>query len=174
MTEKAIETVRTYQGETDGPLNLAAGERRYFTLSDAQLIEPRRGPSHRVGAYAGPSFKVAKGIYLHAGGYAGKTIPGAVTPTVIDTGTAVVTDQRVVFLGAKITREFAWAKMLSYDHDAKTRSTTFHVSNRQAADAIHWGEASAFAFFCDLVHARRAGTVDQLIAALEAEEAPAR
>lgn len=167
--QKALPVARTFTGLTDGPVALKSGERRFYTLEAAALVEPKRGPSHRVGGYAGPSFRVAKGVYLHAGGYSGKTIPGAVVPTVIDTGTAVVTDQRVVFLGAKTTREFDWSKMLAYEHDPATRSTSFHVSNRQAVDAIRWGNASAFAFFCDLAHAHYTGTVAQLVAALEAE-----
>lgn len=170
--QKAVQVARTFTGLTDGPLTLKAGERRFYTLGGSALVEPRRGPSHRVGGYAGPSFRVAKGIYLHAGGYSGKTIPGEVVPTVIDTGTAVVTDQRVVFLGAKVTREFDWSKMLAFEHDPATRSTAFHVSNRQAVDAIRWGTASAFAFFCDLAHAHYAGTVGQFVAALEHEESP--
>jgi len=167
LLTKALHVARTFAGLTDGPLTLKANERRFHTLDGAALVEPKRGPSRRVGGYAGPSFRVHSGVYLHAGCYAGKTIPGNVTPTVIDTGTAVVTDQRVVFLGEKLTRELDWAKMLSYEHDPETRSTAFHVSNRQVVDAIRWGEASAFAFFCDLAHAHYAGTLADLIAGIE-------
>ncbi len=167
--QEYVDTARSDSGHTDGPLTLQSGERRYFTLSGAKLVEPKRQPGHRVGGYAGPSFRVARGVYMHAGAYRGKTIPGAIAPTVIDTGTAVITDKRVVFLGEKVTRELAWAKVLEYEHDPDTRSTSFHVSNRQAVDAIGWGNASSFAFFADLAHAHYAGTLDEYVATLEKE-----
>ncbi|MHB8318790.1 MAG: hypothetical protein ACYDEP_06120 [Acidimicrobiales bacterium] len=171
--QEAITLAKTYKGDTDGPLNLHANERRFFTMDGAGLVEPRRAPNRRVGGYAGPSFRVAKGIYLHTGTFAAKSVPGKITPTVIDTDTAVVTDQRVTFMGTKATREFFWAKLLAFDHDLETRTTIFHMSGRQTPDAIHWGLADGFCFYCDLAHAHFAGTVDDFVNALEREETPA-
>src|SRR4051812_2114750 len=78
-----------------------AGEHVYGVLDGAALIEPRRAPGHYVGGSHGVSFRVAKGMRYHVGAMRGTYLPGPESPTPIDVGRAVITDQRVTFAGTK-------------------------------------------------------------------------
>jgi hypothetical protein len=100
------------------------------------LVETRRGAGHYVGGYSGFSFRVAKGVRYHVGGTRGQYQAGAEQPTVIDTGTATITDQRVVFQGAKQTREWAFTKLLGYQHFDAPPWTAIQVSNRQKTSGV--------------------------------------
>jgi len=53
--------------------------------------------------------------------------------------TVFITNQRVIFQGSKQTRECAFAKLIGFEHDDATGSTTFSVSNRQKPTTIHYG-----------------------------------
>jgi hypothetical protein len=132
---------QTFQGQSaaDNPdlvLVLRREERAFFTLNGAGLLEPRRGQGHWMGGYSGFSFRIAKGVRDHVGGTRGHYEPGAEQPTVIDTGTATITDQRVVFQGAKQTREWAFSKMLGYQHFDSPPWTAIQVSNRQKTSGV--------------------------------------
>lgn len=95
---------------------------------------------------------------------------GAPTPTAIDTGTVFVTNQRVIFQGAKQTRECAFAKLIGFQH-SDDGSTTFSVSNRQKPTTIHYGPSISgwFDFRLDLALAHFRGTVGDLVAQLQAD-----
>jgi hypothetical protein len=161
-----IETATTFTGLPDAPIDLRRGESRFFTLASADLVEPRRGPGHRVGGYSGPSFRIARGVYWHMGRSASTYIPGEERPTVIDSGTAVVTNLRVVFTGTKQARELLFAKLIAYEHDAEAETTSFQMSNRQRVTGIGYGDVTAWCFAVDLAHAHFTETVPAFVAEL--------
>lgn len=165
--ESLIDLATNLEGSLDGPVDLKRGEVRFFTLNGAGLVEVRRGPGHRMGGYAGPSFRIAKGVYWHMGATAATYVPGADVLTVIDEGTAIITNQRVIFAGVKLTREFAFAKLIGYEHDPGTDSTSIHVSNRQKVSSIRYGAATQWCFYFDLAHAHFTGDVPGFIANLK-------
>src|SRR5207248_5296639 len=110
-----LQVAQTIGGQTAAEtpnlqLVLRRNERAFFTLNGAGLVESRRGAGHYVGGYSAFSFRIAKGVRYHVGGTRGHYEAGAEQPMVIDTGTATITDQRVVFQGAKQTREWAYTK----------------------------------------------------------------
>lgn len=83
-------------------------------VSGAALMESRRGPSEFRGGTLGLSFRATNRISVRQAAIRGRAIPGEETPTVIDEGSFVVTNQRGIFVGQKQSREFAWAKLLGY------------------------------------------------------------
>jgi hypothetical protein len=153
------------------PLVLRRNERAFFTLSGAGLVESRRGAGHYVGGYSGFSFRIAKGVRYHVGATRGHYEAGAEQPTVIDTGTATVTDQRVVFQGAKQTREWAFAKLLGYQHFDAPPWTAIQVSNRQKTSGVLCDAATAgnFQFRLALALAHFRGEVPTVVGQLEAQ-----
>ena len=158
-------------------LVLRRNERAYFSLAGAGLVETRRGPGHYVGGYSGFSFRVAKGVRYHVGGTRGQFQAGAEQPTVIDTGTATITDQRVVFQGAKQTREWAYSKLLGYQHFDSPPWTAIQVSNRQKTSGVLCDSETAgnfqFRLALALAHYSRQvpAFVSQLTAQLEQHQA---
>ncbi len=91
---------------------------------------------------------------------------GTPTPTAIDTGTVFITNKRVIFQGAKQTRECLFAKLIGFEHSDSEGSTTFSVSNRQKPTTIHYGPglSANFDFRLDLALAHYQNTVADLVA----------
>jgi len=166
-----LHVTTTFQGLDDGEgLQLRAGERRYFMLGGVQLLEIRRTQGHRTGVYGGPSFRVAKGVYLHSGMFRSHYVPGVEQLTEADLGTAYITDQRVVFMGGKQTREFDFAKLVGYEHHPEGAYTRFSVANRQRPSCIRYGDkGGAWCFRLDLAHAQFSGQRDAYVASLRQE-----
>jgi len=76
------------------------------------------------------------GIRVRVGKSAGTYIQGAETPTVIDTGNATVTTQRIVFQGSKYTREWDYSKLVGVVHYSDKPATAIQVSNREKTSGI--------------------------------------
>ena len=119
------------------------GERTFAILDGVALIEPRRQAGTFQGRSSGYSFRIVKGVNYRIGASKGTFVPGADVPTPIDTGTAFVTNQRVVFRGDKATREWAWSKLISLDHDDDLPWTSLPVSNRQKTSGLYYDEPNA-------------------------------
>jgi hypothetical protein len=172
-----IGEARTFRGDggTDCPVTLHAGERAYYIARDAQLIEPRSAGGHWEGRYQGVSFHVpgTRSMRYRIGGSKGRYVRAPDQPTAIDTGTAVVTDGRVVFIGPRQTREWDWTKVIAVEHEPDKAWTAINVENRQKVSGIAYtvAEAPEIRFRMDLAQAVAAGTVDQLVAELEADRA---
>jgi hypothetical protein len=129
-------------GTAEG-LMLKAGEGCYFTYRNSSLIESRRAQGHYVGGYSGFSFKVARGVRYHVGTTRGHYVPGPDQPVAIDAGTVYFTTQRLVFLGARQNREWAFAKLLGYQHDPAVPRTFVQVSNRQKVSGFDYSPEHA-------------------------------
>jgi hypothetical protein len=171
-----LQVAQTFNGQAateapNLPLVLKRNERAFFTLNGAGLVESRRGAGHYVGGYSGFSFRIAKGVRYHIGGTRGHYEAGSEQPTVIDTGTATITDVRVVFQGAKQTREWAFTKLLGYQHFDAPPWTAIQVSNRQKTSGVLCDATTAgnFQFRLALALAHYRDAVPAFVAQLEAQ-----
>jgi hypothetical protein len=123
--------------DPDWSLVLRHGERLVSTVQGCRLFEPRRGAGHWEGRSAGVSVPVPDTrIRVRVGKTAGTFVQGAETPTVIDTGNASITTQRVVFQGDKYTREWDFSKLIGVVHYSDHPATAIQVSNRQKTSGI--------------------------------------
>ena len=169
-----VEAARTFEGTTTDELVLRKNEHVFLIVDGASLIEDRRGAGHWEGRSSGFSVPVAsiggRSIRYHVGQSRGHYVQGAPVPTAIDHGKAFITDQRVVFLGGKQTRECAYAKLLGVEHESGG-VTVFSVSNRQKATVIACGSEAAgtFVFRLDLALAHYRNTLPAFISQLESE-----
>lgn len=170
-----LEWARDFEGftpaqvaEAGATVMLKAGEGTHLIAEGAALVEARRAPGTYQAGYAGFSFKVMKGVRYNVGGARGTYTPGPEQPTVIDQGTAVVTDQRVIFQGPKYSREWRFDKMLGYAHDPELPWVAIQVTNRQKVSGILYGSEGADLFQFRLAAALadyakdRSGLVSQL------------
>ena len=120
----------------EAPFPLRHGEKYVMSLKDQMLVEPRRGT--RVSTRSTDAFTVAlaKGFYYTAA--AGKSVspdPGDELKE-IDTGVAHFTTHRVVFVGAKQTREWDFAKLLGTTEEPGGLQLMISVSNRQKTSGL--------------------------------------
>ena len=170
-----LDVARSFNGSASSEIMLGAGEAVFYKVTGAALIEERRGAGHYQGKSAGVSIPVGsiggRPVRYRVGASRGHYAQGAPAPTAIDTGTVYVTSKRVIFQGAKQTRECAFAKLIGFQHSDNAGATTFSVSNRQKPTTIHYGPAlaSSFDFRLDLALAHFRGTIGALVSQLQAE-----
>lgn len=174
-----LEVAREFQGYTAAdfpgtlPLQLKTGERPFFVVHGAALIEPRRGAGHWEGRSSGLSVRVpgTKSVRYRVGATKGTYASGEERPTAIDTGTTTITNQRAVFQGTKQVREWPWSKLIGLQHDAEQPWTSLPVSNRQKVSGFLYDDENAerIRFVLDLVVARFSGTDKELVAQIQEE-----
>jgi hypothetical protein len=170
-----LDTAKNGTGSGADSIMLKAGEAVFAKVTNTSLVEERKGPGHYQGHSQGVSIPIAKvggrSIRYRVGVNKGHYVSGAPSPTAIDNGTTYITNQRVIFQGGKQTRECAFAKLIGFEHDDNIGTTTFSVSNRQKPTTIHYGPGIAgwFDFRLELGLAHFKGTVDQLVAELQAD-----
>jgi hypothetical protein len=140
--QTCLDLIRRGPGQADGMV-LSNGEGCYFTYRNSSLIESRRAQGHYIAGYSGFSFRVAKGVNYHLGGVRGHYVPGPDEPTQIDTGTMFFTTRRFVFLGSRQNREWAFPKLLGYQHDPSAPRTFVQVSNRQKVSGFGYAPEDA-------------------------------
>ncbi len=138
----AVTLAQTYAGDTTSDLMLHAGETVFARITNAALVEPRRGPGQWRGRSQGVSVPIGslagRPVRYRVGASRGHYVQGTPHPEAIDTGTAYITDQRVVFQGHTQTRECLFSKLLGCEQ-SPDGSTTFSVSNRQKPTTVHYG-----------------------------------
>jgi hypothetical protein len=113
--------IRIARGEDSAdrswPLVMRRHERLVSTIQECGLFEPRRGAGHWQGGSAGVSVPTGiSGVRLRFGKTRGTYVEGEEKPTVIDTGNASITTERVVFQGGKYTREWEFSKLIGIVH----------------------------------------------------------
>jgi hypothetical protein len=174
------ELARDFRGKTAGeiertPIALKAGERVYVIVTGAKLIEPRSSGGHWEGGSHGVSVRIpgTRSARYRIGATRGQYVRAEEQETPIDTGTAVVTDRRVAFAGAKQAREWLWSKCLGVQHQPDAPWTAIAVSNRQKTSGIFYDDEAAptIRFRLDLAFAVATGEVDDLVAELDHERA---
>ncbi len=170
-----LRTAQIFKGTGASELMLAAGEAVFYKVTSVSLVEDRKTKGRYEGRSQGVSIPVGRiggrSVRYRVGASRGHYVQGAAKPTAIDTGTVYITNKRVIFQGAKQTRECAFAKLLGFRHDEAEGSTTLSVSNRQKPTTIHYGPklSGSFDFRLDLALAHFKGTVPQLVSQLQAE-----
>ena len=170
-----LEVAQQFQGEATDEIMVKPGEALFYKVTNTSLIEERRGPGHYQGGSTGFSIPVATigghALRYHIGASRGTYVQGAPIMTGVDAGTTFITNQRVIFEGAKQTRECLFAKLIGVTHDDAGGETTISVSNRQKPTTIHYGPelAGNFDFRLELALAHYKGTLDEFVSQVRTE-----
>jgi hypothetical protein len=163
----------------DAPILLKKGEFPILVITSIGLVEMAQGGGSYHGGSHGVSLRVAKGVSYRVGGHRGTFAPAPEMLKIVDEGTAVVTNQRVVFQGAGKTREWLFTKLIGVDHDPERGMSMLHVANRQKASGLAYGEgiSDAFRLRMDVALAHYTGELEglqvvlkQRVAEVDAEE----
>jgi hypothetical protein len=170
-----VTLAETYAGEQSSTILLKPGEAVFAAVTNVALVEDRRGAGEWKGRSQGFSIPVAsiggRSIRYRIGSSRGHCQQGAPTPTAIDSGTAYITNRRMIFQGAKQTRECLYDKLVGFQHDDAAGETIFSVSNRQKPTCIHYGTSLSdwFDFRLDLAIAHYRSTVAAMTEGLKAD-----
>ena len=167
-------------GTNNTELILQKDEALIGSVPNASLIEEREVGAHFVGGAQGVSIPIGsiggRSVRYRVGGMRGHRVAGVPTPTAIDVGEFFVTDQRLIFEGAKSSKECRLDKLISVHH-VEPGGITIAVSNREKPTTIYYGPqvAAMVDFYIDLALARFHGKgetfVQQLVAQVAAIDA---
>lgn len=167
-----IDQAKTFNGETTDDILLASGELLFLAVKSANLIEQKHGAGHYQGTNRGLSIPIGhidhSTIRYHTGTTRGTYVQGESYDASIDTGTAYITNQRVIFEGVNKTRENCFDKLIGVTNN-NDGSSTLSVSNAQKPTTIHYGQKAEalFVFRLSLALAHYKNTLNQLINQLE-------
>jgi hypothetical protein len=168
-----LEVAERFDGANTNDIMLSDDERVFLQVTSVALIEDRVRGGHYEGTSSGFSIPVGSigghAVRYHVGANKGHYVQGTPTPTAIDQGTVFITNKRVVFAGAKQTRECLFTKLIGFQHDGS--STTFSVSNRQKPTTIFYGDdvAGTVDFRLDLAVAHFKGAVEDFVAQVRSD-----
>jgi len=165
-----VQTARMFRGIPSSQIMLRTGEAVFYVVTGAALIEERRRAGQWHGRSSGVSVPLGP-LRYRVGRSRGHFVQGTPVPTAIDRGTLYITNQRVIFQGARQTRECQFAKLIGFQHSPRQGSTTFSVANRQKPTTFLYGRSlsGAIEFRLDLALAHFKGSVGDLVAGLSAD-----
>ena len=168
LSRALLDQARNYKGiGTSDSLVLKAGEALYLEIPGA-LIEDRVGQTNFVSGHQGVSIPLfnlnGHAVRYNVGATRGHIERPAPTPTIIDTGIVAITNQRIVFIGAKQTRECLFTKLVSIQHP-RSDMAVIAVSNRQKPTVLKFSTSTPerLQFIFLLATAEFQGTRDALV-----------
>ena len=163
-------------GTNSTELILQKDETLIGSVRNASLIEEREVGAHFVGGAQGVSIPIGsiggRSVRYRVGGMRGHRVAGVETPTAIDIGVFFVTDQRLIFEGAKSSKECRLDKLISVHH-VEPGEITIAVSNREKPTTVYYGPrvAAMVDFYINLALARFHGQGDAFVQQLVAQVA---
>jgi uncharacterized membrane protein len=122
--------------EPNSPIALKTGEDVYFESQPVGLIEYRSTGSTYSGMNQGVSVPIVKGVRYSVGGSSGTITRNPEQLTQIDTGKAIFTNQRIIFVGPNMTREWDLNKLVDMTSGPNGQTISISVSNRQKTSGL--------------------------------------
>ncbi|MEY4451726.1 MAG: hypothetical protein RLZZ380_847 [Actinomycetota bacterium] len=123
---------------------LNKGEKLVFVLPYVQLTEYQSTGSSYSGMNAGVSFPLFGQVRGNIGGQSGSITKNPEELMVVDQGQAVFTNQRIVFSGAKMVRDWELAKTVALEPGANGLNVKIAVSNRERTSGLQAPNIFAF------------------------------
>ena len=120
-------------------LSLKKGERALFKLFNAQLVEYTSTGSSFSSTNVGVSVPLFGRVRGNVGGSQGQITKNPDELTVVDSGMVIYTNQRIVFTGAKLVRDWEFDKVLNLDIGPNGISVRIAVSNRDRTSGLQGG-----------------------------------
>ena len=150
---------------------LKADEFPVGNVQGCGYIELVKAPSRYSAGYGGVSFPIFGNVRLNTGRISGQRIPGAESMSMTDQGTAMITNQRVMFQGSLRTHEWKFAKMMGMSH-LPGGITTFAMTSSGKPAGFGYGDevAPLVQFRLELAAALCLGTLDRFRAELQVEK----
>jgi hypothetical protein len=112
------------------------GEVVIARVNQTMLKEFRSNGSSSSGGFGGVSFPVFGRVRANVGGYSGGSRRNPEESTPIDVGTSTYTNQRIVFAGENVVREFELDKLVNLEAGDNGITLTIAVSNRDKASLL--------------------------------------
>lgn len=105
-------------------------------VNETMLKEFRSNGSTSSGGFGGVSFPLFGRVRGNVGGYSGRSMRNPEESTPIDVGTSTYTNQRIVFAGENVVREFELDKLVNLEAGDNGITVTIAVANRDKASVL--------------------------------------
>lgn len=138
--EKLITVFTAAQNGEDSVPNTMMQKSGEHTLWSAPAIfhETGRQPSRYVGGSTGVSVPIGGGVRFKVGAQRGTLVPGAELQMDKDQGIAMLTTERLVFVGPLKTQEWDFDKLLMLSTTEDESDYFINVSNRQKTSGVRF------------------------------------
>jgi len=123
---------------------LQKGEKLIYVMPMVALTEYESSGSSFSGVNAGVSLPLFGDVRGNVGGMGGQFVKNPEVLTQVDYGQAVFTNQRIVFSGAKMVRDWDLSKTVSLEPGANGLNVKIAVSNRERTSGLQ--ALNVFAF----------------------------
>ncbi len=105
-------------------------------VNETILKEYRSTGSTSTGGFGGVSLPLFGNVRANVGGYKGSSRRNPETSEPIDVGTSTYTNQRIVFAGDNVVREFDLSKLVNLEAGDNGITLTISVSNRDKTSVL--------------------------------------
>jgi hypothetical protein len=122
--------------EDDYVFSTRKGEVVIARVNETLLNEFRSNGSSSSGGFGGVSLPIFGNVRANVGGYSGRSSRNPEESTPIDVGTSTYTNQRIVFAGENVVREFDLDKLVNLEAGDNGITLTIAVSNRDKASML--------------------------------------
>lgn len=117
-------------------LSLRPGEKVFYERDEVQLREYKGTGSRLKSTYGGINIRATKNLGFSIGGSDGSITPNPEEQTTIDVGSAIFTNQRILFAGPNHSREFDFNKLIDLEIGDNGFVVDIAVSNRNKVSAL--------------------------------------
>jgi hypothetical protein len=136
MAQELRRLAQGFEPIEDPFLYLKTGEYVFYVRGSVQLREYKSPGRLTTGGYGGASYRVSKNLRLSGGGIRATSKALPEESTAIDTGDAIFTNQRVVFVGPNHSREWDLSKLLGLEIGENGFQVSAGVSGRSKTSAL--------------------------------------
>ncbi len=120
----------------DGQLTLRKGEKAIYQRGEVQLREYKETGSDFQSGNAGVIVRATENVGVTLGGSRGSLTPKPEAQAVIDIGTAIFTNQRILFAGPNHAREWELDKLITFSAGDNGFTLDLAVSNRSRVSTL--------------------------------------
>ena len=131
-----LEVIAKDFADIDSFLALRKGEKAIYERGEVQLREYKGTGSTYKGGNAGVIIRATNNVGFTFGGSQGSMTPNPEEQTIIDTGTAIFTNQRILFAGPNHAREWEFDKLITFATGDNGFVVDLAVSNRSRVSAL--------------------------------------
>jgi hypothetical protein len=131
-----LEAIIANFASIDTYLSLQKGEKTIYERGGVQLREYKGTGSSFQSGNAGVIVRATNNIGVTLGGSRGSLTPNPEQQTVIDVGTLIFTNQRILFAGPNHAREWEFSKLINFSTGDNGFVADIAVSNRPRVSAI--------------------------------------
>ena len=117
-------------------LSRKPGEYVFYERDQVELREYKSAGRATTGGYGGANYRLTQNLSVSGGGLKATSKALPEESTTIDNGSAIFTNQRVIFMGANHTREWDLSKLLGLQISDAGFEVSAAVSGRQKTSAL--------------------------------------